>query len=1565
MTIKSKLILNGCVVTLMAGLVSVTGYLGMCFIQERLSFLTEQSTPYQIRTTKLQLAIEGTMSSLARVGSARTRGEYDAARGDADKSVTEVRKAQEALDSLGGSERSKVFEELTPIKSEMLGVTEERLKAEAALHDAGLLIDSKLKEVVAKLMGLDARIRTFQDGKSAAYTTSVVASGNISKNLRNVESMRVVVKELPQAVSFLELAKSRKSLMVAKGRYNTIIAKSQKNEYLKEVPEMKPDIAQLGQLADDLTALKVTLIDHPGSDSRNYDTFLHDLKEKIIALTLILEQEVATINSNYGAESRRQVGLYDQSNLATEILADNARLVAQGIYINALSSRLLSLTSGKDISSVEASIREAYIKLSETQKRVTDALRKMHAEQELQTLNGVVGHLDLIRKLLYEKEGVIAKVRRNLEMQERAAASTDKIHFIVVRQAEKGSRIGVTAQESQEKAIIQVHSVVRTNTILIIALGVAALIFCVAMGVWIYRSIARPLESTIQAINLIAGGQFDTSFKVGRRDEIGQLMAAMEKMVATVRALIADFSMLTQAAIAGNLATRVDVTRHQGDFRMIVVGVNDTMDAIIGPLNMAAEYMDRIAIGNIPPKITDSYNGDFNAIKQNLNNCIDNINALVSDADLLAQAAVEGKLATRADTSQHQGEYRKVMMGVNATLDAFIGPLNMAAEYVDRISKGDIPPKITHNYRGDFNAIKINLNLCIDNINSLVSGVGMLAQATIEGNLVVRADTTILQGDFRRIVSGFNGTLDAVIAPLNMAAEYVDRISKGDIPSKITDSYAGDYNEIKDNLNTCIDNITALITDTDDLAVGAIDGNLAARADLSRHQGDFRKIMAGVNDTLDAVIGPLNMAAEYVNLISKGDIPPKIIDSYRGDFNKIKNNLNTCIDNISTLVSDVEMLSQAAIQGNLAIRADATLLHGDFRRIVAGFNGTLDAIIAPLNMAAEYVHRISKGDIPPKITDSYAGDYNEIKNNFNTCIDAVNALITDADDLAQAAVSGKLAARADVSLHQGDFRRVMVGVNETLDAFVGPLYMAAEYLERISKGDIPPPITDTYNGDFNKLKECINICIDAVNALVADADILARGAVAGNLANRSDVSGHQGEFKKIMVGVNATLDAVIGPLNMAADYVDKISKGITPPAITDDYHGDFRKIKNNLNALVTMMNGLLTETDFIIHSAADGDLDKRVDADHFVGRWHTLVSGFNATITNIVTPFMLTSDYVAQISKGETPPTITDHYPGEYGVIINNLNELIQAQQRITVGAREIASGNLMVELKERSAKDELMKTYIAMVRQLSSVVGDVKSAADNVAAGSQELSSGAENLSHGASSQAAAAEQASSRMEQMVSQIRRNADSARQTDMIAGKAAQEAAAGGKAVAETVVAMREIAGKITIVEEIARQTNLLALNAAVEAARAGEHGKGFAVVAAEVRKLAERSQLAAQEISKLSLSSVAVAEQAGKMLGLILPDIQRTAELVQEINASSREQESGAEQINKAIRQLDSVTQQNAAASEEMASTAEKLSSQAAQLQSVVAFFKIGGEVVKRGTPSHAEEYGARGRAAG
>jgi methyl-accepting chemotaxis protein len=404
------------------------------------------------------------------------------------------------------------------------------------------------------------------------------------------------------------------------------------------------------------------------------------------------------------------------------------------------------------------------------------------------------------------------------------------------------------------------------------------------------QDLQKSLRGKSDAAHAIAVGELAIEVPVTSEDDM--LGKSLTEACHSLRGLVAEAGMLSKAAVEGNLATRGNAEKFQGGYREIVQGVNNTLDAVIGPLNVAAEYVDCIAKGDIPAKITDNYNGDFNEIKNNLNQAIGAVNALVADASMLSKAAVEGKLATRADATKHGGDFRKIVQGVNDTLDAVIGPLNVAAEYVDRISKGDIPAKITDNYNGDFNEIKNNLNQAIGAVNALVTDASMLSKAAVEGKLATRADATKHGGDFRKIVQGVNDTLDAVIGPLNVAAECVDQISKGDIPAKITDNYNGDFNEIKNNLNRAIGAVNALVADAVMLSQAAVEGRLATRADATKHQGDFRKIVQGVNETLDAVIKPVQEGSKALVVMATGDLTVRMQGEYQGDLQLIKESIN-------------------------------------------------------------------------------------------------------------------------------------------------------------------------------------------------------------------------------------------------------------------------------------------------------------------------------------------------------------------------------------------------------------------------------------------------------------------------------------------------------------------------------------------------------------------------------------------------------------------------------------------------------------------------------------------------
>jgi len=787
-------------------------------------------------------------------------------------------------------------------------------------------------------------------------------------------------------------------------------------------------------------------------------------------------------------------------------------------------------------------------------------------------------------------------------------------------------------------------------------------------------------------------------------------------------------------------------------------------------------------------------------------------------------------------------------------------------------------------------------------IQIMIADAKMLSKAAVDGKLSMRADVSKHQGDFQVIVKGVNDTLDSVIGPLNVTANYVDRISKGDIPPKITDSYNGDFNTIKNNLNACVDAISSMVVEAGNLEKAAIEGRLATRGDAGKYQGDYRKVVVGVNNCLDAVIGPLNVTANYIDLISKGDIPPIITDNYNGDFNTIKGNLNTMVKMMTDLLAQTDIVIKAAADGELNKRADATLFVGGWNKLVKGVNDTITNIVEPLNVTADYVDKISKGVIPPTIVTEYKGQYNVIKNNLNNAVKMMNDLLAQTDILIQGAANGQLDKRANPEMFQGGWKQLVQGVNQTVTNIVDPLNVTADYVDKIAKGVIPPVIVTEYKGQYNVIKLNLNNAVKMMNDLLAQTDILIKGAADGELDKRADASLFQGGWKQLVEGVNKTVVNIVDPLNVTADYVDKISRGVIPPTIVTEYKGQYNVIKLNLNNAVKMMNDLLAQTDIIIQGAANGELEKRANAELFQGGWKQLVSGVNQTLDGIILPVNEAVSVLMEMEKGDLTQTVKGNYKGQLNDFKNTVNNT---------------------------------------VAKLAETITAVNQSAEALASASEEISATAQSLSQASSEQAASVEETSASIEEMTASINQNAENAKVTDSMAGKAAKEATEGGQAVNSTVDAMKKIAGKIGIVDDIAYQTNLLALNAAIEAARAGEHGKGFAVVAAEVRKLAERSQVAAQEIGELASSSVGLAEKAGKLLDEIVPSINKTSDLVQEIASASSEQSSGVSQINSAMGQLNQITQQNASASEELAATSEEMGSQTAQLQQLMTFFKV------------------------
>jgi len=787
-----------------------------------------------------------------------------------------------------------------------------------------------------------------------------------------------------------------------------------------------------------------------------------------------------------------------------------------------------------------------------------------------------------------------------------------------------------------------------------------------------------------------------------------------------------------------------------------------------------------------------------------------------------------------------------------------------------------------------------------------------VARAIGEGSLAARANVAAVTGDAQAILAGVNELLDAALLPVaeanrvaTQALAELGSVLGGFQAGKLNQragaaAYHGEWGAVMACVNALGDTLEGLIADINTMASEHDKGDIDAVVPAEKYRGDIATMAKGINAMVTGHITVKKKAMACIAEFAKGNFDAPI-EQFPGKKAFINATIETLRGNLKAVIAEMNHMSSEHDKGDIDVFIPADKFHGDFAVMANGVNGMVAGHIAVKKKAMACVKEFGEGNFQA-VLETFPGKKVFINQTIETLRGNLKAVIAEIGRLAGASAAGELSERGKADRFSGDYGRLIGGINDMLDAILLPIGEGNRILDQIAHGKIDELVAQTYQGDHQKMKQNVNGIALVLQKFQAELAKLIDCSNQGRLNERGDAAAFQGAYGEVIKGVNQMLDAILIPIGEGNRILDQIAHGKIDELIAKTYQGDHEKMKQNVNGIALVLQKFLSELAKLIEFSRQGQLEKRGDVAAFQGAYAEVITGVNRMLDTIINPLKVSADYVDQISKGNIPAKITDNYEGDFNTLKGNINLMIDNLTRFAL---------------------------------------DVQEAANQVASGSEQSSATAQSLAQGASEQAASTEEASASMEEMASNIRQNAENAAQTEKIARQSSTDARASGEAVNKAVVAMQTIAEKITVVQEIARQTDLLALNAAVEAARAGDHGKGFAVVASEVRKLAERSQAAAAEISTLSSSTAKAAQEAGQMLTKLVPDIKRTAELVEEITAACREQDIGAEQINQAIQQLDKVTQQNSAASEQMSATSEELSAQAEQLKVTIGFFHL------------------------
>jgi methyl-accepting chemotaxis protein len=830
-------------------------------------------------------------------------------------------------------------------------------------------------------------------------------------------------------------------------------------------------------------------------------------------------------------------------------------------------------------------------------------------------------------------------------------------------------------------------------------------------------------------------------------------------------------------------------------------------------------------------------------------------------------------------------------------------PLARVTEALGKISKGEIPEPIEETYWGEFEDLKQDANACARQLKGLVGDIQDLSHSVAnEGRFDKRADASKYEGKYRELINGVNGMTATLTGNFQALGRFLENIGKGVIPERSTKELHGDFATMQVNLNCAIDGLKGLVEANQVLQKMAVNDYTV------KVEGTYQGIFGEVGTALNAAQGCVKNAIRIMEDLAKGEIEENLAAlkkiGRRCENDTLMPAYIQTMDNIQMLIKGFARMTKDIENGNFSVRGDTNILQGDWQKIATCTNEMIESLIKPLDMTREHLGKISQGVVPELITDVYKGEFDEIKNDINACVQGLQGLI-EANQVLQKMAQNDLTMKATEGKYPGIFNEVAIAVN-TAQLRV---QSAIDICKSIAQGDFKEQFEAAKKlGKRSDKDEFLPALISMMNTI----DMVTRGThrlvesmANGNLQDRARGELVQGSWRTLVEGIGSIIDNLTKPLTLSSQYLGKIGQGIIPEAISEEWKGEYNNTRNNINDAISGLQGLV-EAERVLKAAAGGDLSDRINGS-YQGVYNSTKVSVNGLMDTLSQLLLEDAGMVLREAAGGNLTKFIQHeYKGSFEEVKGSINFLVtsiadiirQLQQNASTlaGASEELSG-VSTQMLAGSEQMVNQSTSVAgATEQMSANIGNMAAAAEQMSANAGEVASSAEQLSQNMNAVAAAVEE----MSASIGHIAKNAGEAKNVS-------SEATTSSKNATQTMTKLGDAAkeiGKVTdVIKRIADQTNLLALNATIEAASAGEAGKGFAVVANEIKELAAQSARAADDIARRIEGVQENTGSAVKMVDEVSEIIGRIESSVNSISMAVEQQTKAAGEISSNVSQ--------------------------------------------------------------